>query len=187
MIAPPDGNLRDYLATLDRLRRMGITVLVPGHGAPNRGVARMLDALIEHRRMRERKILRTLQSGPITEDELCRRAYDDSPAADLALAGKTLRAHLDKLEEEGRVISARTGWSDHLAPRPNPAPGPTMIPLGGISDGTGGPLFLPSSGTKLGTEETAGRPARPRRGSTPHPEEHHGRPDRLGSSQDRAS
>ena len=64
----------------------------------------MLDALIEHCRMRERKILRTLQSGPITEDELCRRAYDDSPAADLALAGKTLRAHLDKLEEEGRVI-----------------------------------------------------------------------------------
>ena len=103
VIAPPDGNLRDYLTTLERLRRIGITALVPGHGAPNRGVPRMLDALIEHRRMREGKILRALGSGPLSEEELRSRVYDDTPTADPAYAAKTLRAHLEKLEEEGRV------------------------------------------------------------------------------------
>lgn len=104
VIAPPDGNMRDYLATLERLRRMGITALIPGHGAPHRGVSRMLDALVEHRRVREGKILRALEPGPLSEEELRRRAYDDTPAADAALAAKTLRAHLEKLEEDGRIV-----------------------------------------------------------------------------------
>jgi len=103
VVAPPDGNMRDYMATLERLRRIGITAIVPGHGAPNRGVARLFDALIEHRRMREGKILRVLESGAMTEDELRQRVYDDTPNADPTLAAKTLRAHLEKLEEEGRV------------------------------------------------------------------------------------
>ncbi|HTM00939.1 MAG TPA: MBL fold metallo-hydrolase, partial [Candidatus Omnitrophota bacterium] len=103
IIAPPDGNLRDYLTTLERLRRIGITALIPGHGAPNRGVARMLDALIEHRRLREGKILRVLEAGPLGEEDLRLRVYDDTPAADPALSARTLLAHLEKLEEEGRV------------------------------------------------------------------------------------
>jgi glyoxylase-like metal-dependent hydrolase (beta-lactamase superfamily II) len=103
IIAPPDGNLRDYLATLERLRRIGITALIPGHGAPNRGVARMLDALIEHRRLREGKILRALEAGPLSEEDLRLRVYDDTPAADPALSARTLLAHLEKLEEERRV------------------------------------------------------------------------------------
>ncbi|MGE5178307.1 MAG: MBL fold metallo-hydrolase [Bacteroidota bacterium] len=103
VISPPDGNLRQYLATLERLRRIGITALVPGHGAPNRGVARMLDALIEHRRIREGRILRALEAGPMSEDDLRERAYDDTPAADPQVAARTLRAHLEKLEEEGRI------------------------------------------------------------------------------------
>jgi glyoxylase-like metal-dependent hydrolase (beta-lactamase superfamily II) len=103
IIAPPDGNLRDYLATLERLRRIGITALIPGHGAPNRGVARMLDALIEHRRLREGKILRVLEAGPLGEEDLRLRVYDATPTADPALSARTLLAHLEKLEEEGRV------------------------------------------------------------------------------------
>jgi endoribonuclease LACTB2 len=103
IIAPPDGNLRDYLATLERLRRIGITALIPGHGAPNRGVARMLDALIEHRRMREGKVLRALEAGPMSEEDLRTRVYDDTPGVDPALSARTLLAHLEKLEEEGRV------------------------------------------------------------------------------------
>jgi len=105
VIAPPDGNMRAYVQTLERLRRVGILALIPGHGAPHRGVARLLDALIEHRRMRESRILRALEAGPLAEEALRERVYEDTPAADPALAAKTLRAHVEKLEEEGRVVT----------------------------------------------------------------------------------
>lgn len=109
VIAPPDGNLKDYITTLERLRRLGITALIPGHGAPHRGVGRMLDALLEHRRMREGRIVRALEGGPMSEAELLQRVYDDTPSADPALAAKTLAAHLEKLVDEGRVAQ-RDGY-----------------------------------------------------------------------------
>jgi glyoxylase-like metal-dependent hydrolase (beta-lactamase superfamily II)/8-oxo-dGTP pyrophosphatase MutT (NUDIX family) len=103
VIDPPDGNLRDYLATLERLRGLGLKALIPGHGPPHRGVDRMLDALIEHRRLRESRVLRALAAGPMDESALRNQVYADTPGADLGLAAKTLRAHLEKLLEEGRV------------------------------------------------------------------------------------
>lgn len=109
VIEPPDGNMRDYLATLTRLRGLGLAALIPGHGAPHRGVDRLLDALIEHRRVRESRIVRTLAEGPLPEDALCERVYADTPRADPALAVKTLRAHLEKLEAEGRIARTPTG------------------------------------------------------------------------------
>jgi ribonuclease/clavin/mitogillin len=103
VIAPPDGNMKSYVATLERLRRLGIHALIPGHGPPQRGVARILDALIEHRRMRESRILRSLAEGPLSEEALRDQVYADTPGADPALALKTLQAHLEKLEEERSI------------------------------------------------------------------------------------
>ena len=104
VIDPPDGNLRDYLASLERLRGLDLLTLVPGHGPPHRGVGRLIDALVEHRRMREGRILRALADGPLTEDALRARAYSDTPDADPRLAARTLAAHLEKLAAESRVI-----------------------------------------------------------------------------------
>lgn len=103
VIDPADGSMRDYVASLTRLQSMDIRTLIPGHGPPNRGVARALEALIEHRRLREGRILRELAKGPLDERELLGRVYADTPDAAPDLAAKTLRAHLDKLVEEGRV------------------------------------------------------------------------------------
>ena len=103
VIDPADGDMRDYLASLERMRGLGILALIPGHGAPHRGVDRMLDALVEHRRQRESWILHVLAEGPLSEEDLRARVYADTPDADPALAAKTLRAHLVKLEEEGAV------------------------------------------------------------------------------------
>ena len=111
VIAPPDGNMRDYLATLARLRALDALTLIPGHGPPNRGVARLFDALIEHRRLRESQILRALASGPLTEAALCTQVYADTPGADATLALKTLAGHLEKLVEEGRVRVTPDGVS----------------------------------------------------------------------------
>lgn len=111
VIAPPDGDLAAYVATLERLRALGARTLVPGHGAPQRGVDRMLAALLEHRRVREERILRALASGPLAFEPLRERVYADTPGADPALAAKTLEAHLAKLEAEGRVRLAGDGFA----------------------------------------------------------------------------
>ena len=103
VIDPPDGNMADYLASLEKLRALDLLTLLPGHGAPHRGVGRLLDALVEHRMMREARILDALAQGPLAEDELRDRAYADTPDADPRLAARTLAAHLEKLTAEGRV------------------------------------------------------------------------------------
>jgi len=103
LIAPPDGNLRDYLTSLGRVRDLGAGALIPGHGPPSRGVERAIDALLEHRRMREERIVRALASGPMTFEALREETYRDTPGAPPGLAAKTLRAHLEKLFEEGRA------------------------------------------------------------------------------------
>jgi glyoxylase-like metal-dependent hydrolase (beta-lactamase superfamily II) len=104
VIDPPEGNLRDYLASLERLQALDLRTIIPGHGAPHRGADRLLRGLIEHRVMREGRILHALGEGPLTEESLRERAYADTPAADPRLAARTLAAHLEKLIEEDRVL-----------------------------------------------------------------------------------
>jgi ribonuclease/clavin/mitogillin len=104
VIDPPDGNLRDYLASLERLRALDLLTVIPGHGPPHRGVERMIDALVEHRKMREERILGALADGPLAEGALRVRVYHDTPDADPRLAARTLAAHLEKLVSESRVV-----------------------------------------------------------------------------------
>ncbi len=116
VIDPPDGNMRDYVASLKRLQSMGLKTLIPGHGPPNRGVDRGVEALIEHRRLREARILRELEKGPLDEAELLKLVYADTPDAMPEIAARTLRAHLEKLLEEGRI--QRSG--DRISTSPAP-------------------------------------------------------------------
>jgi len=104
VIDPPDGNLRDYLTSLERVRALDLMTLIPGHGAPHRGVARLIDALVQHRHMREGHILHALAGGPLPLEELRIRTYADTPDAAPALAARTLAAHLEKLEAEKQVV-----------------------------------------------------------------------------------
>ena len=110
VIAPPDGNMADYVSSLERLRGLGAMVLIPGHGAPHRGVDRLLAALLEHRRVREGMVLRALEGGPLDAEMLRIRVYSDTPDAAPELAMKTLSAHLEKLTAEGRVKLRGEKW-----------------------------------------------------------------------------
>jgi ribonuclease/clavin/mitogillin len=103
VINPEDGSMREYVASLTRLQSMDIRTLIPGHGPPNRGVERALQTLLEHRRLREGRVLRALEKGPLLERELLGQVYSDTPDAAPELALRTLRAHVEKLVEEGRV------------------------------------------------------------------------------------
>jgi hypothetical protein len=62
-----------------------------------------LDGYVAHRLDRERRLVEALEAGLCTVDELLDRAWDDAPEVLRPAAAVTLAAHLDKLEDEGRL------------------------------------------------------------------------------------
>jgi glyoxylase-like metal-dependent hydrolase (beta-lactamase superfamily II) len=97
------GRLGEYLDGLRRLRALDLALLCPGHGPPVWDPRERLDAYVAHRLDRERRLLEALDRGLRTEDELLDAAWSDAPAALRGAAAVTLRAHLEKLRDEGRV------------------------------------------------------------------------------------
>ncbi len=112
VILPPDGSMADYLQSLQRLQGQSLRSLAPGHGTLIENPGEALSALIRHRLQREQKVVRMLrqQRMAITLEDLALAVYDDVPAHLLALAQKTLLAHLYKLEAEGRATRADDRW-----------------------------------------------------------------------------
>lgn len=105
VVAPPDGSMSDYMASLDKLRDREETIYWPGHGGPVRDTRRYVRGLITHRRQRESAILARLQAGPSTIREIVERNYVGlSPRLRGAAALSTL-AHLEDLI--GRGLASR--------------------------------------------------------------------------------
>jgi glyoxylase-like metal-dependent hydrolase (beta-lactamase superfamily II) len=102
-ISPDEGSMSAYLDSLRRLRKVDLEVLCPGHGPYVWEPRAKLDEYIEHRLDRERRLIEALDSGLRTHDELLDAAWSDAPALLRPAAELTLRAHLDKLAEEGRL------------------------------------------------------------------------------------
>lgn len=95
------GRLREYLDGLRQLRALELELILPGHGDPVTDPAAKLDEYLAHRAERERKLLAALEAGARTEDELLDAAWDDAPANVRQFAAISMRAHLEKLREEG--------------------------------------------------------------------------------------
>lgn len=102
-IDPTEGSLRAYLDSLRRLRSLDLDVLCPGHGPYVWDPAAKLDEYIAHRLERERLLLEALEAGARSEDALLDHAWADVPSQLRPAAALTLRAHLDKLRDEGRL------------------------------------------------------------------------------------
>jgi glyoxylase-like metal-dependent hydrolase (beta-lactamase superfamily II) len=102
-IAPGEGSLSAYLASLRRLRELPLEVLCPGHGPYVWDPATKLDEYIAHRLEREQRLVDALDAGLRTQDELLDSAWSDAPAELRHFAGLSLASHLEKLEEEGRL------------------------------------------------------------------------------------
>jgi glyoxylase-like metal-dependent hydrolase (beta-lactamase superfamily II) len=98
------GRLREYLDGLRRLRALPLQVLCPGHGDEVWDPAGKLDEYLAHRAERERKLLAALDAGVRGEDALLDAAWPDAPPAVRQFAALSLRAHLEKLREEGRAV-----------------------------------------------------------------------------------
>jgi len=104
-IAPGEGSLTAYLDSLRELRALELDVICPGHGPYVEDPAAKLDEYLEHRLQRERMLIEALDEGVRTESDLLDRAWTDVPDALRPAAALTLRAHLEKLDEEGLLPS----------------------------------------------------------------------------------
>lgn len=106
-IAPGEGSLSAYLESLEKLLALDLDAICPGHGPVVHDPAAKLREYRDHRLEREAKVIAALDAGARTRDELLARAWsevDFSVSPMLRAAGEaTLAAHLEKLEDEGRL------------------------------------------------------------------------------------
>ena len=104
MISPPDGDLGQYMASLDRLEAIGAGRFHPGHGDPVEAPAARCRELRAHRLSREAEILAALVR-PRRIDEIVAVVYADTPPALHGAAGRNVLAHLLHLVDQGRVAA----------------------------------------------------------------------------------
>jgi glyoxylase-like metal-dependent hydrolase (beta-lactamase superfamily II) len=97
------GSLADYLRSLERLRKLDLTVLYPGHGPEVDDPATKIDQYVEHRMMRERRLVAALDRGERSREALLDEVWDDVPGQLRPAAAIAMEAHLEKLDEEGRL------------------------------------------------------------------------------------
>jgi glyoxylase-like metal-dependent hydrolase (beta-lactamase superfamily II) len=111
VIDPPDGNMNEYLRSLERLRALGLECLAPGHGDVLGDPDAVVDWIIAHRLEREAKVVRALQADPRgTLAALLPFVYDDVDPRLLPVAERSLLAHLIKLREDGRARQVGERW-----------------------------------------------------------------------------
>jgi glyoxylase-like metal-dependent hydrolase (beta-lactamase superfamily II) len=115
IVAPPDGSMRAYMDSLDKMRGRPETIYWPGHGGPVVEPQRYVGALIHHRRQREVSILNTLAKGPQTIPALVTRIYVGLNPSLTHAAGLSTLAHLEDLSERGMVVvEASAGGEQHF-------------------------------------------------------------------------
>ena len=110
VIAAPDGDLADYMASLERARAVGASRLYPGHGPVIDEPRAVLDYYIEHRLERERQVLAALEAGDERIEDMVARIYVDVDPVLHPAAALSVRAHLDKLAREGAVRVEGATW-----------------------------------------------------------------------------
>jgi glyoxylase-like metal-dependent hydrolase (beta-lactamase superfamily II) len=105
IVAPPDGSMSDFMASLEKLRVRGETIYWPGHGGPVKEPRRFVRALAHHRRQRETSILNRLAAGDRNIREIVPAIYQGLKPALLGAAGLSVFAHLEDLVARGVVTS----------------------------------------------------------------------------------
>jgi glyoxylase-like metal-dependent hydrolase (beta-lactamase superfamily II) len=111
VINPPDGNMKDYLESLEKLKRRNPVALAPGHGGLINDPQRLVDWIIAHRLERETKVLLALRANPgLPSMELVPHVYADVDKKLYGWAERSLLAHLIKLQADGLVLVTNDCW-----------------------------------------------------------------------------
>jgi glyoxylase-like metal-dependent hydrolase (beta-lactamase superfamily II) len=108
------GDMTQYLASLDRLRKIKrVARICPGHGDVIEDPTAVLDEYVAHRKMRERQILKLVKAKPVTIPKIVKTLYTDTPEGLIEMAQHQVHAHLLKLKSEGKVSGSgvKTSWT----------------------------------------------------------------------------
>ncbi len=110
LIDPPEGNMQDYLSSLERLRALpNLTVLFGAHGPPIGSARAKIEEYITHRLERETNILAAVRAGAATPTDIVARVYTDVHPKAHAMAERAVLAHLEKLSAENLVARRADG------------------------------------------------------------------------------
>ena len=105
IIGPRDmgGSLLNYMRSLERLQKLDLEILYPGHGPEVHDPRAKIAEYIEHRMMRERRLVAALDRGERSRAALLAEVWDDVPEQLRGAAAIAMQAHLEKLQDEGRL------------------------------------------------------------------------------------
>lgn len=103
VIAPPDGNMADYMASLNLLLEHDHETYWPTHGGPITNPKPFVQAFIEHRQSREQSILARLHDGDQTIEDMIPKIYSDIDPKLYPAAALSVFAHMEHLVEQGLV------------------------------------------------------------------------------------
>jgi glyoxylase-like metal-dependent hydrolase (beta-lactamase superfamily II) len=99
------GSLLDYMRSLERLQGLDLDVLYPGHGPEVHDPQAKIAEYVEHRMMRERRLVAALDRGERSRAALLAEVWDDVPEQLRGAAAIAMQAHLEKLADEGRLLT----------------------------------------------------------------------------------
>ncbi|NZD48301.1 MBL fold metallo-hydrolase [Rhizobium leguminosarum] len=105
IVAPPDGSMADYMASLERLISREDRLLLPGHGGPVTQPATFLRALKAHRLRREQAVLARVQAGDQRIAEMVKVIYRDTDPKLHGAAALSVLAHIENLMERGEIAA----------------------------------------------------------------------------------
>ncbi len=105
IVAPPDGAMRPYMESLEKLRRFDHDIFWPGHGGPIAQPQRFLRGLLHHRHAREKSILAALGARPLSVPELVEKVYEKLDPRLKGAAALTTFAHLEDFSARGLVTT----------------------------------------------------------------------------------
>lgn len=105
VVIPPDGNMRDYLNSLEKVKQIGFERILPTHGPAIETPEPFIRSYIEHRYEREEQIINALQAGHVTIPEIVKHIYTQIDKRLYPAAGISVLSHLIKLVHEKRVVT----------------------------------------------------------------------------------
>lgn len=106
IVAPPDGNMTDYMNSLDRLMERPESMHLPGHGGPINRAHAYMNQLKQHRLAREAAILKQLGNTPSSIPDIVLQIYEGLDPALRGAAALSVFAHLEDLSQRGVVVAA---------------------------------------------------------------------------------
>jgi len=110
VVSPPDGDMTAYMASLDLLLSRDDSIYHPAHGPAVANPRRHVRALIAHRRMREKQILRRIEAGEGYIPCMVAALYRDVDPRLHGAAGRSVLAHLEDLARRGLVRNEGEAW-----------------------------------------------------------------------------